>query len=69
MNIIPNSVEARDIAYHMHSYTNARAHMETNGASFAATQADIDSGVVLEQCDLCHASGRSAAVELVHPVR
>ena len=29
MNIIPNSVEARDIAYHMHSYTNARAHMET----------------------------------------
>ena len=26
----PNSVEARDIAYHMHGYTNARTH-ETQG--------------------------------------
>src|SRR5690606_34953168 len=24
-DLIPNSVEARDVAYHMHSYTNARA--------------------------------------------
>ena len=29
MAIIPNSIEARDIAYHMHGYTNARAHMKT----------------------------------------
>ncbi|MFU1477719.1 aspartate aminotransferase family protein [Roseovarius sp. C7] len=28
MSINPNSVEARDVAYHMHSYTNARAHQE-----------------------------------------
>ncbi len=28
MNIQPNSIEARDVAYHMHSYTNARAHQE-----------------------------------------
>jgi 4-aminobutyrate--pyruvate transaminase len=26
MNYQPNSIEARDIAYHLHSYTNARAH-------------------------------------------
>ena len=28
MNHMPNSPEARDIAYHMHSYTNAIAHAE-----------------------------------------
>jgi len=30
MTQTPNSIEARDIAYHMHAYTNARAH-EQNG--------------------------------------
>lgn len=30
MELRPNSIEARDIAYHMHGYTNARAH-EENG--------------------------------------
>lgn len=30
MTLLPNSTEARDVAYHMHSYTNARAH-EVNG--------------------------------------
>lgn len=29
MTVQPNSPEARDVAYHMHSYTNARAHIET----------------------------------------
>ena len=29
MNHMPNSPEARDIAYHFHSYTNAIAHAET----------------------------------------
>ena len=28
--ILPNSAEARDVAYHFHGYTNARAH-EENG--------------------------------------
>ncbi|WP_299732301.1 aminotransferase [uncultured Tateyamaria sp.] len=28
MNIMPNSQEARDIAYHMHAYTNAARHAE-----------------------------------------
>ena len=26
MTLHPNSIEARDVAYHMHAYTNARAH-------------------------------------------
>jgi 4-aminobutyrate--pyruvate transaminase len=30
MTLHPNSIEARDVAYHLHSYTNARAH-EENG--------------------------------------
>lgn len=29
MTLHPNSIEARDVAYHLHSYTNARAHQET----------------------------------------
>ncbi|MCR4266205.1 aspartate aminotransferase family protein [Nitratireductor sp. ZSWI3] len=29
MNDKPNSIEARDIAYHLHSYTNAKKHLET----------------------------------------
>ena len=30
MELRPNSIEARDVAYHLHGYTNARAH-EENG--------------------------------------
>lgn len=29
MNVQPNSIEGRDIAYHLHSYTNARQHEAT----------------------------------------
>jgi 4-aminobutyrate--pyruvate transaminase len=29
MDQLPNSTEARDVAYHLHSYTNARKHEET----------------------------------------
>ena len=28
MTVQPNSIEGRDIAYHLHSYTNARRHEE-----------------------------------------
>jgi OmcA/MtrC family decaheme c-type cytochrome len=52
-----------------HDDAKARGHMETNGGSFATSQSAIDSGAVLEQCDICHASGREAAVESMHPVR
>jgi len=49
-----------------HDDSVARTHMEGNGAVFATTQSDIDSGVVLEQCDLCHGAGRTNAVDLEH---
>ena len=29
MPLLPNSPEARDVAYHLHGYTNARAHQDT----------------------------------------
>lgn len=29
MTVSPNSPEARDVAFHLHSYTNARAHLNT----------------------------------------
>ena len=29
MTATPNSIEARDIAYHLHAYTNAKKHLET----------------------------------------
>ncbi|MCA0399907.1 MAG: aspartate aminotransferase family protein [Proteobacteria bacterium] len=28
MDALPNSVEARDVAYHLHAYTNAKKHLE-----------------------------------------
>ena len=28
MNILPNSAQARDIAYHVHGYTNLKKHEE-----------------------------------------
>jgi len=47
----------------------ARAHMITNGASFATSKAALDSGEVVEQCALCHGPGQIAGVAQVHPVR
>jgi len=52
-----------------HDKDTAIAHMEVNGANFSTTQADIDNGVVLEQCSVCHGKGRKYAVELIHPVQ
>lgn len=49
-----------------HDGAVARAHMESNGAHFATTQADVDSGAVLEQCAICHGSGRTYSVKTVH---
>lgn len=49
-----------------HDGALARAHMESNGASFATSQADVDSGSVLEQCSVCHGVGRTYAVDVVH---
>ncbi|MBD1390270.1 OmcA/MtrC family decaheme c-type cytochrome [Neiella sp. HB171785] len=49
-----------------HDSSSAKLHMEQNGASFATSQAEIDAGVVLEQCSVCHGSGRVYDVEVVH---
>ena len=42
--------------------------MESNGGDFSTTQAAIDSGAVVEQCELCHAPGRTADLDLVHGI-
>jgi OmcA/MtrC family decaheme c-type cytochrome len=49
-----------------HDGATAQAHMEANGGNFDTTQADIDSGAVLEQCEICHGSGRVEDVAIVH---
>jgi OmcA/MtrC family decaheme c-type cytochrome len=51
-----------------HDGSTAAAHMTGNGGNFATTQEAIDSGEVVEQCDVCHAEGRSAAVSALHGV-
>ncbi len=52
--------------YSCHESDVAKAHMEQNGGAFSTSQAALDSGEVVEQCELCHGSGRSADVEAVH---
>lgn len=49
-----------------HDSATAKTHMELNGASFATSQADVDAGVVLEQCSVCHGAGRTYAVDVMH---
>ncbi|MCB1677844.1 MAG: OmcA/MtrC family decaheme c-type cytochrome [Halioglobus sp.] len=49
-----------------HDDAVARAHMASNGGSFGTSQAAIDRGEVVEQCGVCHATGRSADVAQVH---
>ncbi|MEH6587641.1 MAG: OmcA/MtrC family decaheme c-type cytochrome [Halioglobus sp.] len=44
----------------------AMSHMSSNGGNFATTQAAIDSGEVVEECSVCHGSGRNADVSEVH---
>jgi OmcA/MtrC family decaheme c-type cytochrome len=49
-----------------HDSIVAAAHMEQNGGSFSTTQAALDGGEVIEQCELCHGPGRSVGVRAVH---
>jgi OmcA/MtrC family decaheme c-type cytochrome len=51
-----------------HDGAPALAHMEQNGASFATSQQAIDNGDVVEQCEVCHGSGRSADVREAHGI-
>ena len=49
-----------------HDGSIARAHMESNGGNFTISQFAIDGGEVIEQCEVCHDSGRSHDVAEVH---
>jgi OmcA/MtrC family decaheme c-type cytochrome len=51
-----------------HDGTSSRAHMEANGGDFNTTQIAIDTGTVLEQCEICHGPGRVLDVSIVHPL-
>jgi len=51
-----------------HDDSVATAHMTSNGGSFNTTQAAIDSGQVVEECSVCHGTGRSADVTEVHDI-
>ncbi|MEE4147186.1 MAG: hypothetical protein V2I26_20445, partial [Halieaceae bacterium] len=51
-----------------HDGKEAAAHMVANGGSFDTSQEAIDSGEVVEQCSVCHGSGRSADVSVVHGI-
>ena len=52
-----------------HDSDVAAAHMTQNGGNFATTQAAIDNSEVVEQCEVCHGEGRSAALDVVHNPR
>jgi OmcA/MtrC family decaheme c-type cytochrome len=52
-----------------HDDAVAKAHMSSNGASFATSQQSIDRGEVVEQCAVCHGDGRSQDVSTVHALR
>ena len=49
-----------------HDDAEARAHMESQGGSFATTQAAIDSGEVVETCSVCHGEGRANDAWVTH---
>tara|TARA_B100001540_G_scaffold233784_1_gene207977 strand:+ start:1008 stop:3281 length:2274 start_codon:yes stop_codon:yes gene_type:complete len=42
-----------------HDSDVAAAHMESQGASFATSQAALDSGAVVETCVVCHGEGKA----------
>jgi len=49
-----------------HDSAVAKSHMTSSGGSFDTTQADIDSGAVIEQCGVCHGDGGIADVRVEH---
>jgi OmcA/MtrC family decaheme c-type cytochrome len=60
---------ATSVCSSCHDGQVATAHMTSNGGSFCTTQAAIDSGEVVEQCALCHATGKANDVAEAHAVR
>ncbi len=52
-----------------HDTQVAISHMVSNGGNFSTSQAAIDSGEVIEECSVCHGSGRVSDVSVVHTPR
>mgnify|MGYP000574225210 CR=1 FL=1 len=52
-----------------HDANSAQGHMELNGADFSTNQADLDNGLVIEQCSICHGAGRTYDVKKMHPIK
>jgi len=65
LNITPTAA----VCSACHDSDVAKSHMTLNGALFAATQATINTGAVLEACAICHGPGRIADVKLIHGVK
>jgi len=51
-----------------HDEDDAVAHMKAMGGSFDTTQKALDDGDVVEQCDVCHGSGKDFDVAIKHNV-
>ncbi len=51
-----------------HDEADGLAHMTAQGASFSTTQEALDSGEVVEQCSVCHGSGKDFDVAIKHNV-
>jgi OmcA/MtrC family decaheme c-type cytochrome len=51
-----------------HDDTEATTHMTLQGGSFNTRQRDIDNGIVVETCNVCHGSGREFDVTDVHDI-
>jgi len=51
-----------------HDGQEPAAHMVANGGSFSTSQEAIDSGEVVEQCSVCHGSGKVVDVSVVHGI-
>ena len=66
LNITPTAA----VCSACHDGAEVRRHMiRTGGASFAAKQADIDSGRVRERCVNCHGKGKEEDVRKAHEIR
>jgi OmcA/MtrC family decaheme c-type cytochrome len=51
-----------------HDDAVSKSHMESNGGNFATSQEAIDSGEVVEQCSVCHGTGKDFDVAVKHNV-
>jgi OmcA/MtrC family decaheme c-type cytochrome len=65
LNITPTAA----VCSSCHDSDTAKSHMKLNGALFDALQSDINTGIVLEACAICHGPGRLADLKVVHGIQ